>query len=607
MTNLYAAIVLPHFAAQAALRLRPHLAATAVALLEGTRPHEHVYSASPVALAAGLLPGMTRVEVESFSAVTILPRSLAEEAAAADIVLEAAAHFTPRTEPVPSATPNWECLLDVTGTERLLGTPAVLGRSILDHLLALGFTAHVALCGNPDAALSLARAGKLSVTTVTPNKLRDALSPLPLDVLNLGGEEAERFATWGLHTLGELANLPERDLITRLGQSGRRLLLRARGELPHLLQPQEIPFRLFEALDFEEPVETLEPLLFCINPMLQQLILRAQTRAYALAAVTISLTLERNHDRTLEAPEAVNTNAPCLAPQTPVSAPLIILVKRHIPPTNLHNEEQRLAERIQQYGRLPRPSAETSARVEAALQTAKVLPLALKSQHTEPAPEPEPPAPLTFTRTIRPAIPTLDRPLLLKMLQLDLEAHPPDGAVVRLELTAEPGDTSRIQLGLFAPPMPEPTRFEDTYARIISVVGEGNAGRITSLDTNACESFRIERFKLPAALTLGPEPRQSHSVPTAALRRMRPSVELRVSVADRQLRRFIFEARTFNVVRCYGPWRSSGDWWRPEVWSADTWDLAARPADAPDDGELLVCLVAHDLLRDRWLLEGIYD
>ena len=65
---------------------------------------------------------------------------------------------------------------------------------------------------------------------------------------------------------------------------------------------------------------------------------------------------------------------------------------------------------------------------------------------------------VVHTRMVRPALPTNDRPLWLKLLQLDLEAHPPQAAIIAVTLTAEPGSTSKVQLGLFSPQLPEPMR-----------------------------------------------------------------------------------------------------------------------------------------------------
>ena len=128
-----------------------------------------------------------------------------------------------------------------------------------------------------------------------------SLAPLPLTVLDLSEEQAETFALWGIRTLGMLAALPEKELIARMGQDGKRLRQLARGELPHLFQPVEPAFALEEQMELDTPVELLDSLLFVVGVMLEQLILRAKARILALASVTITLSLEGggSHIRTV--------------------------------------------------------------------------------------------------------------------------------------------------------------------------------------------------------------------------------------------------------------------------------------------------------------------
>ena len=623
---LYGCVVVPQFAAQAMLRLRPKLGGGPTVVMEGKRPHEAVFSVSAAARALGVRAGMTRVEVETFGAVAMLARSHAEEEAAQGILLEAMARFTPRAEQRVAVSRGlaWECLLDLTGSERLLGSAQTIGEQVVAQLRSLGFVGHIALCANADAGLSFARDAAAwqrqgaSVRVIPAETMVHALAPLPLDVLGLDAEQQERFTTWGIATLGELAALPEVQLITRMGQAGKQLRLRARGELPHLLQPAEEPLALREVMELEEPVETLEPLLFCVNPMLEQILLRAQQHALALAAVTITLWLQRNADRTLGEEEGQArvaavpiatvgsgsvASAQAKAAESKGKAYPEIALRTSAP--QHPRKELPLAERVEKYGRMSKPAVRAEAQrihVEA-IPAANPLPAILRAAVSRDE---------SFARTIRPAVATLDQALLLKMLKLDLEAHPPPGAVVRVLLTAEPGDMSRIQLGLFVPPMPEPTRFEDTHARLISIVGETNVGRVKALDTHARDNFTLERFTLPGALTRRPEPRAEDSQPTVAFRRLNPPQPVRVVLLQperRHIQSFYFGGHRYNVLRCYGPWRASGDWWQPTVWSADTWDVAARAVtkDGEPEAELLLGVIAHDLVHGDWTLEGFYD
>ena len=98
--------------------------------------------------------------------------------------------------------------------------------------------------------------------------------------------------SWGVQTLGMLADLPETQLIARLGQAGKRLRQLARGEAPHLFVPIEPEFKLSEHVGFDAPVESLDSLLFVLNAMLGQLIERASMRSLALATVIVTLVLD---------------------------------------------------------------------------------------------------------------------------------------------------------------------------------------------------------------------------------------------------------------------------------------------------------------------------
>jgi protein ImuB len=58
--------------------------------------------------------------------------------------------------------------------------------------------------------------------------------------------------------LGNLAALPEKELIARMGQDGKRLRQLARGKHPHLFQPVEPLFTLDEQMELDAPVDLLD-------------------------------------------------------------------------------------------------------------------------------------------------------------------------------------------------------------------------------------------------------------------------------------------------------------------------------------------------------------
>jgi protein ImuB len=496
---LYICVYVPEFPAQALLRLRPELSKKPVAVFAGVPPLEEVCSVNKRATRAGVVPGMTRAELESFSDIAALRRSEPEERAARDVLLEAASAFTPRMEIQHSSDASFVFVLDMTGTTLLFGTTHQVIQRIEKDLSKLRFFVQLSASANLHAAICIAPSARKQPIFLPSGQEQQGLRALPLAALNLAEEQAKRFSLWGLHTLGELAALPEVDLISRMGQQGKRLRQLARGELPHLMVPVEPTFTLSEFIAFDAPVELLDSLLFVISPMLNQILARAQNRALAIASLTIKLGLDGGGEH---------------------------------------------------------------------------------------------------ERMIKPALPVAQQDVLLKLLHLDLQAHPPAAGVLSIHATAEPGDRTRVQLGLFSPQLPEPMRLDVTLARIAALVGEGRVGRACLNDTNRSNGFRMERFILAA--DHGDSEIASRSM---ALRRFRPPVTLSMQQEGIRPKLFFFEGRRYNVQESFGPWRRSGEWWSAEVWSREEWDVRAVTSSE----ETLCGVIAHDLLRKRWELEALYD
>ncbi len=245
--EVYACLYAREFPAQALLRLRPELREKTCVVMDGEPPLQEVCSLTKMARGLGMMRGMTQVEVETFAGVTALRRSEKEEAAARQVLLECAGGFSPRVEE-RSENGAFLCVIDIAGTRGLFGSPETLAQSLLARVRALGITACVAVSINFHAAVAVAKAPlPLSVRVIPTGEESTALASLPLAVLDLNEKQAETFSMWGIRTLGMLAALPEKELISRLGQDGKRLRQRARGEMPHLFQPVEPVFELRRA------------------------------------------------------------------------------------------------------------------------------------------------------------------------------------------------------------------------------------------------------------------------------------------------------------------------------------------------------------------------
>jgi protein ImuB len=215
---------------------------------------------------------------------------------------------------------------------------------------------------------------------------------------------------------------------------------------------------------------------------------------------------------------------------------------------------------------------------------------------------------IVFTRTLSLPLPMLDPKVFLKLLQLDLNAHPPGAPILKIHLSAQPARSRSAQGGLFLPPSPEPEKLELTLARIAGIVGEQKVGALELLDTHHPEGFRMRRFvaevarKAPQKKT--PDGEEAQSAITA-LRRFRPPLRANVTLENGQPTRVSCAKKREiqgDVLWKAGPWRFSGDWWDREAWSRDEWDLALRNGEA-----VSFYRVVHDLLAGTWFLEGTYD
>jgi protein ImuB len=219
-----------------------------------------------------------------------------------------------------------------------------------------------------------------------------------------------------------------------------------------------------------------------------------------------------------------------------------------------------------------------------------------------------------FHRTLRLPVPLLDAKVFLKLLQLDLNAHPPGAPIVKVQLSAAPVRPRAAQSGLFLPPSPEPEKLELTLARIAGIIGENKVGSLQLLDTHRPEAFRMRRFdplmeeqaKTKASRNDKPgEPQKQNEVPVTAMRIFRPPLRATVTLQEGRPARIECPKRKEicgEILWAAGPWRTSGDWWEQEGWARDEWDIALQEAT----GITLYRLV-RDLLSGQWRVEGNYD
>ncbi|HEY5885241.1 MAG TPA: hypothetical protein VIT88_11170 [Pyrinomonadaceae bacterium] len=223
--------------------------------------------------------------------------------------------------------------------------------------------------------------------------------------------------------------------------------------------------------------------------------------------------------------------------------------------------------------------------------------------------------------------PMRDHKVFLKLLLLETEAHPPASAVIAVAINCEPVKPRLLQSGLFIPLAPEPEKLELTLARLAKLVGAENVGAVELLDTHRPDAFCMKHFVLKERRKgqkrkqkgqrakgkgeIGDSTQQpAIRNPQSALgfRRFRPA--LRAVVQTKGGRPAEVNAWDKNrsvygkVVGLAGPWRTTGDWWRADMWARDEWDVAIDMKDRPSQ---TLYRVYRELKSGNWFVEGTYD
>src|ERR1700674_2641686 len=126
MRQYFACIFVPDFPVEALLRAEPELRSQSLAMLEGKTPLEKVFAVNENARRAGVEPGMTRLQLEACSGLTLCDRSPLQEITAHAALLVCAQSFSPRVEDAGCDT----ILLDLVGLEPLFGPLLRIARAV---------------------------------------------------------------------------------------------------------------------------------------------------------------------------------------------------------------------------------------------------------------------------------------------------------------------------------------------------------------------------------------------------------------------------------------------------------------------------------------------
>jgi protein ImuB len=300
---VFAVLYIPDFALQAVLRTHADGQARAAALFTDKAKKSVLLAANAAARASGIELGMTAPQaVARCPALVIRTPNAAAEADARSALLAVGFTVSPRIEDTAPGVST----LDLKGTDPR--RHARIAAAAVAQLQQLGFIASAGIAATPLLALYAARRAAVGVVgepVLTVTDPASFLASLPLAAADPPGTLVDILTHWGLRTFGDLTALARDDVGRRLGPEGLALWDRAQGGTPRPLHPV-VPVQTFSAaMDFEDEIETLEPLLFLLRRFLERLTLELRTSGFVAAALDFALPLSdgTRHEHAFRLPQ----------------------------------------------------------------------------------------------------------------------------------------------------------------------------------------------------------------------------------------------------------------------------------------------------------------
>jgi len=196
--------------------------------------------------------------------------------------------------------------------------------------------------------------------------------------------------------------------------------------------------------------------------------------------------------------------------------------------------------------------------------------------------------------------PSNDIKTILQLFKLSLDKNPPPSPVTGFSLQATPAKKTMAQAHLLGPPEPEPSSIDSLIVQIASIVGAENVGYPVCDERKYFSGAFLLAHEPSALPSLSSEAsEQSQKPPVIALRKFNPPKEISVLLRDGvpvAIEQGYFKG---HIRQCAGPWFMEASWWSNEHRFGAFYDVALG------DGRIL--RLWHDLVEDKWFIEGVYD
>jgi protein ImuB len=243
---------------------------------------------TPEARRAGVRAGMTMAQAETVCpGVRLLSAGPADCEAARAALADVGYAFAPRIE-----CEDERIFFAVEDLGQLYPSEQAIMQAVQAKATRVGLGTRVAIASAKGVARVATRAAELMAVGAGNTATRAFLAPLSLRLLTAEPDLRAAFASWGLHTVGDLAALPVAQVALRLGPAGARACRLARGEDEEPFVPCLPADALEEGLDCDYGIANLEPLAFLLRGLIDRVLQRLACRALACAGLTVRLALE---------------------------------------------------------------------------------------------------------------------------------------------------------------------------------------------------------------------------------------------------------------------------------------------------------------------------
>lgn len=238
-------------------RLRRHrsqgFAALPLVIVEKAHNALRLSAVDHVAEKLGLHIGQPLANARAIvSELDVVPANQQADAA----LLAQLADWCDRFTPVVALDPPDGLFLDIAGTNHLFGDEKSILRKILHAFRSKDFAVQGAVASTALSAHALARYHDGCI--VAEKGEAKAVSPLPIEALQLDPTTTHAFRRAGLKTIGQAANRKRSEIVSRFGVATLSRIDEALGQGGRPITPRQPSPDYWKAQSFAEPVGTLD-------------------------------------------------------------------------------------------------------------------------------------------------------------------------------------------------------------------------------------------------------------------------------------------------------------------------------------------------------------